>query len=520
MAVAQGSCPNCGAPIAFEVGSSISKVCEYCRHTVLRSDRGLENLGKVSDLAHTPSLIAVGDEGMLRGRPFRVLGRVQLDHGAGPWDEYYVALDHGRAWGWLAFAQGRWYATVEVPGAPLPSARELSPDRDLNLPGAGFLRVAEIKQATVSSTEGELPGLIRVGQRRLYADCYGLQGTFATLDYGDGSAAPSLFFGQIFSEPELTVTALGPRSVHKVKMTSLRCPNCGGDVPSLSGERVERVGCPYCGAVSDIAGQRVISQQEVARRSPDIPIGSRGTLDRIDYVCIALVRRGTDFDGEPYSWDEYLLWAAPIGYRWLVKDPESGWSFVSPVNPAELDLRGIPRSVGHAGKVFRARNENRARVEYVLGEVYWKVSVGDFSDVADFADGGEVLSREQAGTEVTWSHSRPISWAAIAQAFGLSMKSPGAHFPASDGESGFGGAMGLLVVFALLVLCAVATLDDCASDGGGVFIGGGTFRGGGVFSGGKGRPTVPRGHPRDTASRVRRSAPRFAPSLTSPQRSW
>jgi hypothetical protein len=285
------------------------------------------------------------------------------------------------------------------------------------------------------------------------------------------------------------VTALGPRSTHKIKMTSLRCPNCGGDVPSLSGERVERVGCPYCGAVSDIAGQRVISRQELARKSPDIPIGSRGTLDRIDYVCIALVRRGTSFDGEPYSWDEYLLWAAPVGYRWLVKDPESGWSFVEPVNPAELDLRQRD-AVGYQGKRFQVRNQNRATVEYVLGEVYWKVSVGDFTEVADFTYGAEVLSREQAGREVSWSHSRPISWAAVAQTFELPMHGPGAtRTPSaalSYGEgSGFGNAMGLLVVLAVLVLCAVATLDDCSDGGGGGFISGGTFRGGGVFSGGK-----------------------------------
>ena len=49
MAVAQGSCPSCGASIEFGVGSSIAKICEYCRATVVRSDRGLENLGKVSE---------------------------------------------------------------------------------------------------------------------------------------------------------------------------------------------------------------------------------------------------------------------------------------------------------------------------------------------------------------------------------------------------------------------------------------------------------------------------------------
>ncbi|MCC6900244.1 MAG: DUF4178 domain-containing protein, partial [Polyangiaceae bacterium] len=96
MAVAQGSCPSCGASIEFGVGSSIAKVCEYCRATVVRSDRGLENLGKVADIANTPSLIAVGDQGTLAGRPFEVLGRVQLDHGKGPWDEYYVTFDYGQ----------------------------------------------------------------------------------------------------------------------------------------------------------------------------------------------------------------------------------------------------------------------------------------------------------------------------------------------------------------------------------------------------------------------------------------
>jgi DNA-directed RNA polymerase subunit RPC12/RpoP len=485
MAVAQGSCPNCGAPIAFEVGSSISKVCEYCRHTVLRSDRGLENLGKVSDLAHTPALIAVGDRGTLRGRPLWVLGRVQLDHGAGPWDEYYVALDDGRTWGWLAFAQGRWYATVEHPGVALPDPRALVPDRDLHFPGTGFLRVAEIKEATITSTEGELPGGIRAGQRRLYADCYGLHGTFATLDYGDRTGRPTLYFGQVFGELELQVIALGPRSTHKVRLTSLRCPNCGGDVPSLSGERAERAGCPYCGAVSDIAGQRVISQQAIARRKPDIPIGSRGTLDRFEYVCIAFIRRGTYFDGEHYSWDEYLLWSAPVGYRWLVKDPETGWSFVSPLNPAELDLSGRPDYVGYAGKIYRARNQNRAEVEYVLGEVYWKVSVGDMSEVADFTYGSEVLSREQSGSEAAWSYSRPLAWPAIATAFNLPVNGPGAQLSPDVSPSSGGGnnLVGLLVVVAFLVLCAVATLDDCS--GGEGYIGGGTFRGGGVFSGGK-----------------------------------
>src|SRR5690606_19562061 len=120
--------------------------------TVVRRDHGLEDLGKVARIASTPSLIAVGDEGTLGGRPFRVLGRVQLDHGKGPWDEYYVAFDHGQAWGWLAYAQGHWYVTQPAAGLAAPSFRSLVLEGDVPLGQASY-RVAEIKTGTIVSAE-------------------------------------------------------------------------------------------------------------------------------------------------------------------------------------------------------------------------------------------------------------------------------------------------------------------------------------------------------------------------------
>jgi hypothetical protein len=327
MAVAQASCPNCGAPIEFGLGSSWARVCDYCRHTVVRSDRGLQNMGKAAALANTPSLIAVGDEGVLGGRPFRVFGRVQLDHGAGPWDEYYLGLDYGQSWGFLAYAQGEWYATALSASVPVPPHAQLQVEQDIALGAAGTFRVAEVKSARVVATEGEVPGGTREGMQRLYADLWGQGRGFATLDYGEAGAQAALFLGYVLSEAELQVTQAGPRTVHKVKTEKLSCPNCGGDVPKLSGERAERLGCPYCGAVSDIALRTVVAQQERLQKATDIPVGSQGTFGAAGYVCIAYVRRGTSFDGEPYSWDEYLLFSQGVGFRWLVKDPESGWSW-------------------------------------------------------------------------------------------------------------------------------------------------------------------------------------------------
>ncbi|MBX3131396.1 MAG: DUF4178 domain-containing protein [Polyangiaceae bacterium] len=493
MAVAQGSCPSCGAPIEFGLGSSLAKVCEFCRATVVRSDRGLENLGKVADLAMTPSLIAIGDEGTLGGRPFQVLGRVQLDHGKGPWDEYYVAFDYGQAWGWLAYAQGHWYVTQPVHGIGIPPYQSLRPELDVDLGPAGRFRVAEVKSGTIVSGEGELPGGFPPGFTRYYADCYGLNNAFATLDYGDNRGAYTVFTGWVFDEPQMVVTQVGPRTANKVKSAQIKCPSCGGDIPKLSGDRAERVGCPYCGAISDIALQQVVAQQERAMQMPDIPIGSHGVFDGAEYVCIAYMRRSSDFEGERYTWEEYLLWSQPVGFRWLVKDPETGWSWVTPVNLAELDLSSMPRGASWGGRHFTQRNQNMARVDYCLGEVYWKCEIGETTHVSDFVNGGDVLSREEGDGEARWSYSAPMSWAVIAQAFGLPVAGGGGQgFAAGSGGGGAaagcgGSAMLIIIILIVLLICMLGACGSCLGDGSGSSgSSGGTYRGGsGVYSGGK-----------------------------------
>lgn len=497
MPVAQGSCPGCGAPIEFGVGSSMAKVCPYCRSTVLRTDRGLQDLGKVADLANTPSLVAVGDQGTLSGRPFEVLGRVQLDWGAGPWDEYYVAFDYGQAWGWLAFAQGHWYVTAKVEGLGIPPLNALAVEMDVPLGQAGTFRVAEIKNARIASAEGELPGAITVGATRYYADCYGQNNGFATLDYGDNSGAYEVFVGWVFAETQMQVTQMGERTAQKVKLDQIKCPNCGGDIPSLSGERAERIGCPYCGAVSDIAAQQVIAQQQAAMKMPDIPIGSRGNFEGMEYVCIAYMRRSTDFDGETFSWEEYCLWNQDVGYRWLVKD-ETSWMWVVDCNLAELDLAGMPQQVGWGGRYFTLRNQNSARLDYVLGELFWKAQIGETSQVMDFVNGTDVLSREVIeGGEVKWTYSAQVPWAAIAQAFGLPVEGPGGQFQAAAGGGAVAAGVGaaaatggcssaVVLVFIVSIILIICMLGACGSCGGGGYSSGGSYRGGsGVYYGGK-----------------------------------
>src|SRR2546422_1163879 len=60
MTTLQANCPACGAPVSFKTGSSVVVVCEHCQSVVARTDRALEDLGKVAEIADTGSPLDVG----------------------------------------------------------------------------------------------------------------------------------------------------------------------------------------------------------------------------------------------------------------------------------------------------------------------------------------------------------------------------------------------------------------------------------------------------------------------------
>src|ERR1044072_9294403 len=97
----QASCPACGAQVIFKTGSSVVVVCEFCHAVVARTDRGVEDLGKVGDVTESGSPLEVGLRGVYLGVAFTLTGRAQLQHAAGGfWDEGYGAFADG-GWGGL-----------------------------------------------------------------------------------------------------------------------------------------------------------------------------------------------------------------------------------------------------------------------------------------------------------------------------------------------------------------------------------------------------------------------------------
>ncbi len=422
MTVTTANCPSCGAPIAFKVGSSIVVICEFCNSAVARTDRDVRDLGKVADLIDTQSPLAVGVEGTFEGRRFVLTGRAQNAHSAGGvWDEWYATFGDGRT-GWLAEAQGRFYMTFPQavpPGSQLPSLHGLKPGMHGPLPGAsGDFVVNEIGAGRPVAAEGEIPYELVPGQEFWFADLSGAGGSFATVDYSD--ATPALYAGREVTLADLGVRAqrdtFGERERH-VGAARLTCPNCGGPM-DLRVPDTERATCPNCNALLDVnQGNLKYLLTLQYRGTPIVPLGTEVTFDEGRQMLVGYMTRYCVVDGTTYPWDEYLLYSAELGFRWLVHDT-GHWSYVVPISPGEVFDGEIVAT--YHNRQFKQFQAVTAYVSSVYGEFYWRVAEGETVYAKDYVNAPEILSKEMTSSEVAWSHGTYMSREQVAGIFGVS----------------------------------------------------------------------------------------------------
>ncbi|MEO1527345.1 MAG: DUF4178 domain-containing protein [Planctomycetota bacterium] len=423
------NCPACGAPAEFKTASTLVTICEFCHSAIGRTDRNVEDLGKVSEIGNPASGLHRGMTGKWKGKSFTIVGRVRYRHSAGgSWDEWYLAFTGGERWGWLSEAQGEFGLTERrrlSKGSRLPPFDSLDVGQRVTLKGVE-LAVREKGIAIAESAEGNMPWAFQPNAEHHFIDLYGDDGAVATYDYGDGtdSATHEAYLGQRVSLQEIGIdtSSLDQNAgVETVDATQCNCPECGGPLQLRAPDETLRIGCPNCTALLDADKGKLKVFQSLYQQKikPEIPLGTEGKIGDHTFTVIGFMRRFVKYQGRRYPWTEHLLYNRTEGFRWLVCN-EGHWSIVE-------NVKSPPRlggdSADYEGKTFRVYDRGVAYVEYVIGEFYWRVRVGDRVRTADYIAPPQMLSYETSGhgkgEETTISIGHYISPGEIETTFGV-----------------------------------------------------------------------------------------------------
>jgi hypothetical protein len=422
-------CPNCGGEVRFRTGASLVSICPQCKSAIARKGADLEAIGKVAELVPTSSPFKVGmDARPQKGtRPFHIAGRLQLSTGEGTWDEWYVGFEDG-TWGWLAEAQGGFWLMTPVKPPQVPAFEALNAGETLDLGAYGTFAVAEAREATYASAEGELPFVAPPGSVFRYADLSGADGSLATLDYGDGPGLDGFYVGKPVALETLGIASLVGWSDRKVsaKAQALNCPNCGGALQLRDPANTVRIACTYCGSLLGSADRKeqgapskftVLEKLSAVTFKPALPLGAEGTLRGHKYAILGAVQKTCSSDGEDYFWIEYLLKEEKSeAYHWLAES-NGHYTLLEPVPAGQV--KDGPRIATFRGTSYRIFSHSHAKVEAVLGEFYWTVRKGEATEATDYVRPPRMLSKEKAAKEIAWTEGAYVPSAEVAAAFAL-----------------------------------------------------------------------------------------------------
>jgi hypothetical protein len=254
------------------------------------------------------------------------------------------------------------------------------------------------------------------------------------------------------------------------KAKAMYCPNCGGPVELRGFGHALTVVCPQCLTLLDASSPLLTILQKVqeaqSRRTPLVPLGTRGKWANATWEVIGFQTRAVEDDGVTYEWEEYLLFNPYKGFRYFT-NYQGHWNFVTPVESLpERRAVGSRPAVFFEGNLYRHFSGAQATTSFVLGEFPWRVQVGEEVLADDFVHPPFVLSSETTKDEVTWSQGEYVPGPEVWKAFGLPGSAPrpqGVYLnqrsPYAGKVGGTWGVFALMLVALLVIAIAFGALS-------------------------------------------------------------
>ncbi|NTV93971.1 MAG: DUF4178 domain-containing protein [Thiobacillus sp.] len=249
------------------------------------------------------------------------------------------------------------------------------------------------------------------------------------------------------AEPEIPVPSASPAGRPQV----MQCPVCGGAITLRAVGHSVNAACSQCGSLLDVAREdvKVLNKAWESQRPLLIPLGTRASLEGTPWEVIGYQERssGSAQEGR-YAWEEYLLFNPRHGFRFLAQ-AQGHWTLYRVIKSG----MALPAEASFA-RFFTGE----ARVDYVLGEFYWRVKKGDTAQVSDSIAPPYILSVEKGKDETNTALGVYVSQEEIAAAFAIDPgKMPPPRGVAANQPSSFARRLpGVLRAALLATLVATA----------------------------------------------------------------
>lgn len=450
------------------------------------------------------------DEPVRQDLAAKIVGGVQWRHPlGGVWTEWSLALERelpalsGVAGpltvAWLAEYQGN----LAVLFARSAAAMQRFGSSNAATPGQryqttwGLLECVDRGLARVIAIEGQIADEVAADDEREFVDFSGPPDRLATLSFEGVPDARGRRRQRFHYGHEVTPALLG-LGVKAAPSSELTCPRCSRIVRrQLVGMAL--VVCSGCRTGLAMRGGEleVYFRPASIAMAIEVPIGTRATLSeaflrsasigpipsevpawpsRVDVRVSGYLVRKVVVDGETFHYAEYTLEAANGGFYWLVIT-DGEWYLARTLNTSLVEESGGSVTLG--GVRFALKEANLATVVQVEGEHDYLVKPGDEAQVADYAFGARLVSKEETVDEVLWTECIRVPSDAVAQAFGVRLRqsrsaSQGGAGDDDEDESSSGdeltsNPMFWLGLLALLFIIIVLAMDGECGGGGGSF---------------------------------------------------
>lgn len=157
------NCPNCGNALSLHFAQAKMTTCDACDTTLYLKDDGFLNAGTAGEMHEGPMLFGLGDQVIIEGNTFEILGHARFDYGPGWWDEFYAQDGNGKA-AWVSVDEGEVILQRVVQDA-MTGAPNHAPRLGDTFTVNGYdYRVTERDIATCSAVRGDFPEPLTVGE--------------------------------------------------------------------------------------------------------------------------------------------------------------------------------------------------------------------------------------------------------------------------------------------------------------------------------------------------------------------